>query len=87
MPRPTTRATKPGRGRPKASPESCAPVWYANKRPATTLKKCTRKTHTCKSKSGEKGLRCQLKSKRGRPLGSKNKPKGPRRSARLAKKL
>ena len=38
MPRPTTRATKPGRGRPKASPESCAPAWYAKRRPATTLK-------------------------------------------------
>lgn len=85
MPRPTTRATKPGRGRPKASSESCAPSWYAKKRPSTTLKKCVRKSQTCKSKAGESGLRCQTKSKRGRPLGSKNKSK-VRRSARLAKK-
>ena len=64
-----TRAhPKKMRGRPKSNPESCGTGSYLRKHPTSTLRRCVRATHTCKKKSGVKGLMCQLKGKStGRP--------------------
>jgi hypothetical protein len=56
------------RGRPKSNPLSCETNSYHKKNAKSSLRKCAKKNLTCKKKIGVKGKRCQVKSKKGRPI-------------------